>query len=304
MNGSPDAPVTIGIARQNPTDQQDRLATTLCLATVLHGMLIAGVTFGIEDGSGVAPRLEVVRSPDREPDEPRDDPASYLARTSQRGSGTTLERVPAEPPSAAAAGAVERADARDGSAGATDGSAEALLASSAARLEVRLVAVTPGDAPSVGAAGEIALPSVLGSTGYMTPRLTALAPAETDGFVPDTRSAVFAPYLDEWRRKVERLGTLNYPGLARRLDTRVSPVLAVELGADGRLLRVSIERSSGQADVDQAALELLRLASPFDPFPREMARQYPRLRFAYEWRFDRGAAGSGDADGAAAYSRP
>ena len=42
------------------------------------------------------------------------------------------------------------------------------------------------------------------------------------------------------------------------------------------------------APIDDAALQILKLASPFDPFPRDMARQYPRLRFAYEWRFDRG----------------
>ncbi len=304
MTESADTPVTIGIARQSPTAQQDRLATTLFLAAVLHGMLIAGITFGVDGGSGVAPRLEVARLPDLAPDEPRDDPAAYLARTSQRGSGTTRERVPAEPPPAAVAGAAGRVEAGDGSVATADGSAEALLASSVARLDVRLVAGSPGSAGSADAAGEIALPSVLGPARSAAPELTAPTAAPADGFVADTRSAIFAPYLDEWRRKVERLGTLNYPGIAQRLDTRVSPVLAVELGADGSLLRVSIERSSGQADVDQAALELLRLASPFDPFPREMAQQYPRLRFAYEWRFDRGAAGSGDADGAAAYSRP
>jgi protein TonB len=303
MNGPADAPVTIGISRQSPTARQDRLATTLFLAAVLHGMLIAGITFGIDGGTGAAPGLEVVRSADRGPDEPRDDPAAYLAETSQRGSGTTRERVAADLPLAPPAGAAGEADARSVSGAAANGSADAVLGSSAARLEVRFVAATPGAAPSA-AAGEVSLPGVQRQAVAVEARLTARTPAETDGFVPDTQSSIVAPYLDEWRRKVERLGTLNYPGIARRLDTRVSPVLAVELGADGRLLRVSIQRSSGQADVDQAALEILRLASPFDPFPRDMARQYPRLRFAYEWRFDRGAARSGEADGAAAYSSP
>ncbi len=32
---------------------------------------------------------------------------------------------------------------------------------------------------------------------------------------PDTRAATLAPYLDAWRRKVERIGTLNYPTVAR-----------------------------------------------------------------------------------------
>ena len=33
---------------------------------------------------------------------------------------------------------------------------------------------------------------------------------------PDTRAATLAPYLDGWRRKVERVGTINYPTIARR----------------------------------------------------------------------------------------
>ena len=32
---------------------------------------------------------------------------------------------------------------------------------------------------------------------------------------PDTRAATLAPYLDSWRRKVERIGTINYPTVAR-----------------------------------------------------------------------------------------
>ena len=32
---------------------------------------------------------------------------------------------------------------------------------------------------------------------------------------PDTRAATLAPYLDAWRRKVERVGTINFPTAAR-----------------------------------------------------------------------------------------
>jgi len=48
---------------------------------------------------------------------------------------------------------------------------------------------------------------------------------------------------------------------------------------------VIVKRSSGRKDIDQAALSILRLASPFDPFPAELRKQYDELRFAYEWQF-------------------
>ncbi len=37
--------------------------------------------------------------------------------------------------------------------------------------------------------------------------------------------------------------------------------------------------------LDKAALDILRRASPFDPFPPEISAEYDRLRFAYKWLF-------------------
>ena len=105
---------------------------------------------------------------------------------------------------------------------------------------------------------------------------------------PDTRAATLAPYLDGWRRKVERIGTLNYPTVARVAGAARSPVVEVGIASDGKLDRVLIRRSSGNPELDQAALEILKLASPFDPFPPDLAAKYRVLRFAYEWQFSGG----------------
>src|SRR5205807_1025876 len=110
---------------------------------------------------------------------------------------------------------------------------------------------------------------------------------------PDTRAATLAPYLDAWRRKVERVGTINYPSAARGAPAQARPVVEVGIAASGALDRVLIRRSSGNPELDQAALAILKLASPFDPFPAELAAQYRVLRFAYEWQFVGGRVGHG-----------
>ena len=51
--------------------------------------------------------------------------------------------------------------------------------------------------------------------------------------------------------------------------------------ADGTLESATIMRSSGSPKLDQAALDILKLASPFDPFPKELAEKYRLLRFKY-----------------------
>jgi protein TonB len=70
-------------------------------------------------------------------------------------------------------------------------------------------------------------------------------------------------------------------------------VIEVQLGTDGRLLSATLQRSSGNAVIDDAALQILRLASPFEALPAPLARQYRSLRFAYEWQFNGGRLQSG-----------
>ena len=45
--------------------------------------------------------------------------------------------------------------------------------------------------------------------------------------------------------------------------------------------------------MDQAALDILKLASPFDAFPPDVAASFRVLKFAYEWQFDSGSAEGG-----------
>jgi periplasmic protein TonB len=70
-------------------------------------------------------------------------------------------------------------------------------------------------------------------------------------------------------------------------------VLEVAIDASGKLEKAVIRTSSGFPELDQAALSILKLASPFDPFPPELAKEYRVLRFAYEWQFVGGRVAPG-----------
>jgi len=99
-----------------------------------------------------------------------------------------------------------------------------------------------------------------------------------------------AAYLDAWKEKVERIGTLNYPEAARgKLYGAV--VIYVELNAtDGSIFSTEISRSSGYPVLDQAALRILRMAAPFGPVPREPLAGATVLSFARTWYFTQGDA--------------
>lgn len=94
----------------------------------------------------------------------------------------------------------------------------------------------------------------------------------------------FAQYVEDWRQKVERIGTLNYPDAARG---RIygSLVLTVSIRADGTVDRVEVDRSSGFPVLDQAAIEIVRMAAPFSPFPPDILVDTDIVEITRTWTF-------------------
>src|SRR5260370_31622443 len=86
----------------------------------------------------------------------------------------------------------------------------------------------------------------------------------------DTRESDVAVYLDSWRRKIERVGTMNFPDVVRRQKLSGTPVIEVTIGSDGKLLQSVIRRGSGHAEIDEAAMRILKLAAPFDSFTGDL----------------------------------
>jgi protein TonB len=98
----------------------------------------------------------------------------------------------------------------------------------------------------------------------------------------------FAQYVDNWRQKVERVGNLNYPGEARARKIYGSLLLTVAIKADGEVEAVEVTRSSGHKILDQAAVRIVRLSSPFERFPADIRRDTDILHITRTWTFTRG----------------
>ncbi len=272
---------------------KDRFTTTLFLAALFHGIVILGVTFALPAAKDKRlPTLEVLLLTGADTRAADNLNAQYLAQRNQEGSGTTDERVrPANPASSMLA--AQQAGVPDGNSSefrerVAGQQSKEVVSSRSNRSEVEYR--SGEEQPTQEAQAPIALsptaprPIATHATDQ-TLRLRGLKADGTYEIVPNTRESNLAPYLDAWRRKVERLGTLNFPKHVRNTKGTTNPVLEVSLNPNGTLGDTIVRRSSGRKEVDQAALSILRLASPFDPFPSELAKQYRELRFAYEWQF-------------------
>jgi len=97
----------------------------------------------------------------------------------------------------------------------------------------------------------------------------------------------FAQYEEDWRRKIERVGTVNYPTAARgKLYGNLR--MTVTLGADGNVAAVELEESSGLKVLDDAAFRIVRMASPYAPFPPDIRRDTDQIVITRTWFFERG----------------
>jgi TonB family protein len=92
-------------------------------------------------------------------------------------------------------------------------------------------------------------------------------------------------YVESWRQKVERNGNFNYSQTSKD-KSRGDPVVIVAIRSDGSVEDVTIVRSSGRADIDEAVSRIVRLNAPYAVFPQNIAAKYDVIEIRRVWRFD------------------
>ena len=97
-----------------------------------------------------------------------------------------------------------------------------------------------------------------------------------------------ASYLDSWRRRVEAVGNINYPMQARQQQVYGNVRMLISLNASGQVSETRIIQSSGKALLDQAAVDIVNLAAPFEPFPEELKAEADIIELIRTFRFHEG----------------
>jgi protein TonB len=100
-----------------------------------------------------------------------------------------------------------------------------------------------------------------------------------------TQEYRYAQYVEDWRSKVERIGNLNYPEIARRQKIYGKLTLSVSIRADGTVESIEINNSSGQRILDAAAQRIVKLAAPYSPFPPDIRKETDILSITRTWTF-------------------
>jgi protein TonB len=92
---------------------------------------------------------------------------------------------------------------------------------------------------------------------------------------PSTREVGYAMYFDTVRKRIEKIGTLNFPQKdGKKLYGEL--ILSISIYQDGSLYKadgdngVAIDRSSGIPALDTAAKNIVRRSAPFGMFAKSM----------------------------------
>jgi len=98
------------------------------------------------------------------------------------------------------------------------------------------------------------------------------------------RDAPLRLYVDSVRQKLERNAVLGGARLALR-DVRIDPLVSLALRSDGSIDAVTILRSSGRPDIDEAVRRFVQLNARYAAFPPNVAARFDVIEIRRIWRF-------------------
>ena len=252
----------------------ERLSATVVLSLILHGLLVLGVGFALDDAAPVLPTLDVILTQAQTPLTPAQ--ADFLAQANNQGGGEhdktsrpgepqigitdkptpgvaaqpLRRQAPApQPPPEARVVTTLRSDTRSPQVQDTPPPVDAPYPQGRAKVE--------RDMEMARRAAEIQL------------RSDAYAKRPKRKFVSaSTKEYAYAAYMRQWVDRVQRVGNLNYPDEARRRRIGGLLVISVAIRRDGSIEKTVIVESSHIPMLDDAALRIVRLSEPFAPLPK------------------------------------
>ncbi|MEK7989516.1 MAG: TonB family protein [Thiotrichaceae bacterium] len=285
----------------------ERLITTIFISTVFHLILVFGLSFVMPESK---PRknvsMEVIlvqKSSEIKPEKP-----DFLAQASQQGGGAEED---AHRPTSPTPAPFPSPEPKPISTPPPSEAASKPKPTQVAQVNVK----KPSDhkvAPKINQAK----PKEKGDAGQgeqeiNTPEISALTlinnarasiasiQAELDKKIisyskrprrkfisASTQEYKYAAYMDAWRQKVERIGTLNFPKEAQKKNISGRLTLNVALNKDGSIHSLKIQTYSRYAILDKAAVRIVRMSAPFAPFPRNISKETDILHITRTWVFE------------------
>ncbi len=269
------------------------LANTLILALAIHGIVILAIDFesSQENASSRLQSLEVTVATQSDPEKPEN--ADFYAQANQSGGGNIDKTFkPTLNPELE-----ENIDIRTDDVNRSEFSPSRQEGEQHRDTGIPRLSITRATDFSIderltdnSPAGEQSSPSeLLANLSQEIHQLEAELGDKTEAFAKfnrrksitaATREHIYAAYMEQWRRKIEEHGNLNYP-----VGADGSVVVHIAVRFDGSVEKIRILQPSKSSLVNESALNIARSAAPFPPFPDSIREKTDILDIIRTWRF-------------------
>ncbi|MES9883356.1 MAG: TonB family protein [Sedimenticola sp.] len=285
-----------GNATVNPVD---RFGLTLFFAVALHAVVILGISFNLDEPKRPANpnrtlEIMVLQQPKKAKTPEK---ADYLAQISQAGGGNQEKKArptmtaPSLKPAPLRSPAPLNQPLKQPTPTPAKKVKKVLSQKSPAK---KRVLTKPKSPPKKPPKKRITAAQLLASANPEIARLTAEIARKESAYAKrprkkyisaSTKEHKYASYLDSWRRKVERVGNLNYPDEARSKRLYGNLVLEVSIRQSGEVSEIVVRTASGHKLLDDAAKRIVRQSAPFAPFPAEIREETDIIVITRTWQF-------------------
>jgi protein TonB len=282
----------------------DRLGLTVFFAVVLHSLIILGISFSQPEKKNPPeklPGLEVTLVQSKT--DKKVEQADFLAQAAQEGGGNSDERI--RPTTS-----VEPVIATGQVGEVSQLTPQTVLPQQREQSRIQIMTANRSDESMVSETDDPDMPTdqldEATAQLLMVNKEIARQSAEIDimrkayasrpkkkFLSAKTKEYKWASYEESWRKKIERIGTLNFPDSARRSKLSGDVRATVTIRADGSVKEVKITKFSGHKVLDDAVKRIVKMASPYEAFPPELREEFDEVVIVRTWQFLAGGGSGG-----------
>ncbi|NOQ36405.1 MAG: TonB family protein [Methylococcaceae bacterium] len=279
----------------------DSLSTWLFIAAVVHAIILLGVTFAAPDVKKVSKAIEItlVSSATRK----APDDAKYLAQENQIGAGQETQKpkpneqkIPKIGKKKKKQGKIKQPKKKKSSSKAKSkkkksSSHRVISQKKQKKKKKQKVAKTKKIAQKKSnEPAELSMAALEQQIAQLGDRVKYLKKSSEKTNIKFVNSIsahkyVAAQYVRDWERKVQRIGNLNYPKIAREKGFHGTLSMDVGIRTNGSIYQIRIVKSSGNKVLDDAAKRIVRMSAPFAALPKQISKQLEVLIIRRSWSF-------------------
>ncbi|NOR79296.1 MAG: TonB family protein [Methyloprofundus sp.] len=269
-----------------PLSTQDTLIVFVFIAFIIHSLLILGINFSQPKADKISKSLAitlVMQEAKKAPEK-----AEFLAQNNQIGAGTKQEKPAPAAQKIASSGTKLDKPPRQKVIKQQSAARKQVLSQKTAEQKIQLSQKTAQT--TVKSTPKLSMDALRRQVSELGAKIRYQRPSSDQNRIKFVNSVsahkyLASQYITDWQRKIEGMGNLNYPAIAKRPGFSSSLTMDVGIKPDGSIYSIRIRKSSGYPALDDAAERIVRLSAPFPPLPKILLQELDVLVITRVWKF-------------------